>query len=69
MDTGRLRDLAASYKSRAKSTENELVRKYQGDMACYLESVIAWIEARCRQEAPETIPAPPKQDGAKEACC
>ena len=37
MDTGRLRDLAASYRSRAKSNDNELVCKYEADMACYLE--------------------------------
>ncbi len=46
MDTKRLRDLAASYRSRANGSGHELARNYENDMADYLESVATWIEAR-----------------------
>jgi len=59
---------SASYRARAKATENEPVRNYENDMACYLESVIAWIEARRVDEASQTISVSPKPAGTKKAC-
>jgi len=52
MDTERLRNLAASYKSRASVSDIDSVRNYYSEMASYLESVVAWIEARRSQEGP-----------------
>ena len=59
MDIERLRNLAASYRTRAKLTENEHLCGYEADMASYLESVVAWIEAR-QGEGSKSTTAPPK---------
>ncbi len=65
MDTARLRDLAASYRSRAEASNHELARNYENDMAAYLESVVAWIEARQAEGAGEANTAPRNGSGAK----
>jgi hypothetical protein len=52
MDTERLRNLAASYRSRANVTDIGSVRNYYSEMESYLESVVAWIEARRGLEEP-----------------
>jgi hypothetical protein len=58
MDTERLRNLAASYRLRASKTDNEAVRIYENDMACYLDSVAAWVEARREAKVPESKSVP-----------
>ena len=51
MDTERLRGLAASYRLRANLGDSDLARTYENKMACYLESIVAWIEMNPTSEA------------------
>ncbi len=69
MDTARLRDLAASYRSRAEASDHELARNYENDMAAYLESVVAWIEARQGEGAGKANTAPGNCSGATSVSC
>jgi hypothetical protein len=68
MDLERLRGLAATYRSRADAVDNELVRNYENDTACYIESVIAWIEARIGREVSNSDSMPSKPAGAERTC-
>ena len=44
-DTQKLRDLAASYRLRCSEGESDLVARYNLDMARYLDSIVATVEA------------------------
>jgi len=65
MDTENLRNLAASYRSRANVAEIGLVRSYESEMASYLESVAAWIEERQGKRAAKSVTPPPDRPGAR----
>ena len=69
MDTERLRNLAASYRLRANKADNEAVRIYENDMACYLDSVAAWVEARRNEETRDSEAAPLKPTAVGRARC
>jgi hypothetical protein len=44
-DTQKLRDLADSYRVRSSKGESDLVARYNLDMATYLDSIAATVEA------------------------
>jgi len=44
-DTRKLRDLAASYRLRCSERESDLIGRYNLDMASYLDSIVAIVEA------------------------
>ena len=62
-DTQKLRDLAASYRLRCSEGASDLMARYNLDMARYLDSIVATVEAAVGHEA---CPAAGLAEGSRE---
>ena len=68
VDTRRLRDLAASYRSRGDIEGNEALARYNLDMAKYLDSISSIVEAGAAEERAEaTLQKPEPQQELRNA--